>query len=97
VFADVTEPEAAAIADRLREAVGRLPVSVGGGATLAVSVSGGLVALEPGAGLSLSDAMSQADAALYAAKEAGRNRIAPAIATAAFFPAPYTDTPPVAG
>jgi diguanylate cyclase (GGDEF)-like protein len=92
VFADVTEAEAASIADRLREAVARTPVPLGSGAALAVSVSGGLVALEPGSKVALSDAMSRADAALYAAKTAGRNRVAPALATMAF-PAPRADLP----
>ena len=75
VFPDVTEAEAAVIAERLREAVGRTPVADG----LAVTISGGLMALAPGdAGLSLADAMARADAALYRAKQAGRNRIEPA-------------------
>jgi diguanylate cyclase (GGDEF)-like protein len=75
VFADVTEAEAVVIAERLREAVAREPVTAGGG-TVAVSVSGGLMALAPtDAALSLSDAMSRADAALYRAKAEGRNRI----------------------
>jgi diguanylate cyclase (GGDEF)-like protein len=94
VFADVTEPEAAMIADRLREAVGRLPVPVGGGATLAVSVSGGLVALEPESTLGLAEALEQADAALYAAKVAGRNRIAPALSAPAFASAPGAEAAP---
>jgi PleD family two-component response regulator len=84
------------IADRLREAVGRLPVPVGGGATLAVSVSGGLVALEPESALGLAEALEQADAALYAAKVAGRNRIAPALNAPAFASAPVAEPAPIA-
>ena len=75
VFADVSEAEAVVIAERLREAVAREPVTAGG-ATIAITVSGGLTALAPtDAALSLSDAMSRADAALYRAKAEGRNRI----------------------
>ena len=41
-----------------------------------MTVSGGLLALAPtGPGLSLSDALARADAALYRAKAEGRNRI----------------------
>jgi diguanylate cyclase (GGDEF)-like protein len=76
VFADVTGEEAAVIGERLREAVARGPVAIEGGRTLAVTVSGGLLALAPGAEApSLSEALTLADAALYAAKEGGRNRI----------------------
>ncbi len=75
VFADVTGTEAAVIAERLREAVERTPVTVGGLA-LRMTISGGLMSLAPtDDGLALSDAMSRADAALYRAKAAGRNRI----------------------
>jgi diguanylate cyclase (GGDEF)-like protein len=76
VFADVTAEEAAVIAERLREAVARAPVVIESGQPLAVTVSGGLLGLAPGEEApALSDALSRADAALYAAKEAGRNRI----------------------
>jgi diguanylate cyclase (GGDEF)-like protein len=76
VFADVTAEEAAVIAERLREAVARVPVAIGGGGALGVTVSGGLVGLTPGAEVpTLSDALTRADAALYAAKAGGRNRI----------------------
>jgi diguanylate cyclase (GGDEF)-like protein len=76
VFAEVTEAEALVIAERLREAVARAPVAVGGGDPVAVTVSGGLLALtRADAGLGLSEAMSRADAALYRAKAEGRDRI----------------------
>ena len=76
VFADVTAEEAAVIAERLREAVARAPVVIEGGQALAVTVSGGLLGLAPEEEApTLSDALSRADAALYAAKAGGRNRI----------------------
>ena len=76
VFADVTAAEAVVIAERLREAVGAGAGAARRRAELAVTVSGGLLALAPAdAALSLSDAMSRADAALYRAKAEGRNRI----------------------
>jgi diguanylate cyclase (GGDEF)-like protein len=79
VFADVSAAEAAVIAERLREAVARGPVAVGGKGALEVTVSGGLMALTGSdTAMALSDAMSAADAALYRAKAEGRNRIVPA-------------------
>ena len=76
VFADVPPAGAAAIAERLRDAVARTPVPIGSGVTLPVSISGGLVAVAGGTPApALSELLSRADAALYAAKAAGRNRI----------------------
>jgi diguanylate cyclase (GGDEF)-like protein len=76
VFADVTLAEAEVIAERLREAVERVPVMIEGGQALSVTVSGGLLGLAPeGDAPELSEALSLADAALYRAKAEGRNRI----------------------
>ncbi len=80
VFADVTPDEAASIAERLRDAVCRTPVRLGPGATIQVSVSGGLRPVAPGElGMGLLQAMEDADAALYRGKSSGRNRIIRAI------------------
>ena len=76
VFADVNPEEAAAIAERLRDAVARAPVALGPGAALEVTVSGGLRPVAPGeVGIGLLQAMEEADAALYRGKTGGRNRI----------------------
>ncbi|MEU7790948.1 GGDEF domain-containing protein [Amycolatopsis sp. NPDC049159] len=68
-----------AIAERVRVAVGELNVVIStGGGTVRVSglsVSIG-VACHPGSGHALDDVLRAADAALYRAKEAGRNRVA---------------------
>ena len=79
IFADVNAGEAAAIAERLRDSIARAPVQGGPGLMLSVTVSGGLAALAPSEPApSLAEAMSRADAALYRAKAAGRDRIVPA-------------------
>ncbi|RSD23997.1 GGDEF domain-containing protein [Amycolatopsis eburnea] len=68
-----------AIAERVRLAVGELNVVIStGSGTVRVSglsVSIG-VARHPGTGMPLDDVLRSADAALYRAKEAGRNRVA---------------------
>jgi diguanylate cyclase (GGDEF)-like protein len=76
VFAEVSGREAEQIAERLREAVARAPVEIGTGLAVPVTVSGGLVTLGGAdAALPLEGALSRADAALYRAKEGGRDRI----------------------
>lgn len=66
--------EAAALAERLRAAVAALQISVDGGQTLHCTISLGVAAADEGA-FDWQQLVGNADAALYAAKEAGRNRV----------------------
>jgi diguanylate cyclase (GGDEF)-like protein len=76
VFSDVSFEQARRISERLQAAVCRSPVHAGGALKVDVSVSGGLLVLPPSdEAVSLTEAISIADHALYAAKSSGRNRI----------------------
>jgi len=69
-----TTPDQAIVAlDRLRERLDARPVPLSGGKLLPVTASFGVAELTPGA--SVEEVIARADAALYAAKRAGRNRI----------------------
>ncbi|HVX96419.1 MAG TPA: sensor domain-containing diguanylate cyclase [Polyangia bacterium] len=72
VFPETTLEEAGVVAERLRAAVAGSPVEVGGDA-LSVTVSIGLAAHT--SGQNRDKLLQRADAALYAAKEDGRNRV----------------------
>jgi two-component system cell cycle response regulator len=75
-----TKAQASATADRLRQAVGALDISIDGMAKpLRVTVSIGLSVQE--GNVPITDMLEQADRALYQAKARGRNVVA--IATAA--------------
>jgi diguanylate cyclase (GGDEF)-like protein len=63
-------------AEGLRGAVGKGPVKFEGGSVL-VTASAGIYGAPPEPGERLEDFLARADAALYWAKEAGRNRSAP--------------------
>jgi diguanylate cyclase (GGDEF)-like protein len=67
---DVDEPEALQVAERLRAAIADLSLDVDGRA-LRITASIGVATLRA----DLQDAMRRADAALYRAKERGRNRV----------------------
>ncbi len=73
--------DGAAVAERIRAAVAAMPVAAEAG-PIGITVSIGLAAAGPGE--TLQDAMRRADAALYAAKHGGRNRVelAPAVPAA---------------
>ncbi|PAX08989.1 sensor domain-containing diguanylate cyclase [Sphingomonas lenta] len=70
---DTDEGDAALVAERLRIAVARHHVVVGGGAVVRVTISTGLA--KAVVGEPATELMSRMDAALYAAKESGRNRV----------------------
>lgn len=72
VLADTDETTAVAIADRLRNAVAAIPVT-GGGGTTRTTVSAGVAGFESGE--SWQAVLANADLALYASKDAGRNRV----------------------
>jgi diguanylate cyclase (GGDEF)-like protein len=66
--------DARAIAQRICDAFAAQPVLLADGARLHATVSIGLCC-RSGAGAPLSTMLSEADAALYGAKHAGRNRV----------------------
>jgi two-component system cell cycle response regulator len=65
---------AVAVYDRLREELKREPVALGRDATRLLTVSGGIATLESANGFREGDLVARADAALYEAKHAGRDR-----------------------
>lgn len=71
LFPDATPETASAVAERMRSAVMNFPVFTSGGVELRITISIGLAPFEG----SLSDALCNADRALYAAKDKGRNRV----------------------
>lgn len=74
VLPDCGVAAARALAERVREAVCGAPFDAGK-AKLAVSASVGVATSEPGKSLSPEELVGAADAALYRAKSAGRNRV----------------------
>ncbi|MES2760089.1 MAG: sensor domain-containing diguanylate cyclase [Pseudomonadota bacterium] len=64
------------VAERMRKAVADASVTTPDGETIRVTISVGLAALAPGS--PPDEALASADAALYQAKEAGRDRVAAA-------------------
>jgi two-component system, cell cycle response regulator len=77
---DVSLPEAAMVAERIRERIGSTPFSVQRGTrSIDVTVSIGLAAIQAG-DESAAEIMKRADVALYRAKNEGRNRVIAAAA-----------------
>lgn len=71
LFPDATPDTASAVAERMRSAVEGFPIITASGVELNITISIGLAAFKD----SLSEALSNADKALYKAKHAGRNRV----------------------
>ncbi|WP_110601163.1 ammonium transporter [Salinicola lusitanus] len=74
VFFECDLDDALRVAEGIRETIDDFRFSWEG-RTFSLGASIGLVALDVGRSVVLSDALSSADAACYAAKEAGRNRV----------------------
>ncbi|TDV43624.1 putative bifunctional diguanylate cyclase/phosphodiesterase [Actinophytocola oryzae] len=72
VLSGTDEAAAVRIADRLRNAVAAIPVT-GGVGTTRITVSGGVAGFRSGDGWQA--VLANADLALYASKDAGRNRV----------------------
>lgn len=73
LFPGLDSDIALVVAERIRAAVEREAIATSGGGQVRVTISIGLAQLAPGA--PLAEALSRADAALYEAKNAGRNRV----------------------
>ncbi len=70
------EKGAVQVAERVRQAIARSPVHSGEGvAPVSLTVSVGVATLVPTQGMEAHELIRQADEALYAAKESGRNRV----------------------
>jgi diguanylate cyclase (GGDEF)-like protein len=68
-------PDALRIAERVRAHIAQLPIFTGGGERVPVTVSIGVAALDAGSSRSLTELLAAADAALYRAKESGRDQV----------------------
>jgi diguanylate cyclase (GGDEF)-like protein/PAS domain S-box-containing protein len=73
LFSDTSIEMARRVAERIRKAVAAAGVTTPDGATIRVTISIGLAALAPGG--APDEALARADAALYQAKDRGRNRV----------------------
>ena len=82
VWYDVDHEAAAKLGERFREAVESLRIAHPAHVCEWVTLSGGVTVVRPADGATLSAAILTADAALYEAKRAGRNRITVAGSTA---------------
>jgi diguanylate cyclase (GGDEF)-like protein len=75
ILPDISDVDAVALAERVRERVAGMGIVLDGGEPLFVTVSIGMVRLRCWARATLDPALVAADQALYAAKAAGRNRV----------------------
>jgi diguanylate cyclase (GGDEF)-like protein len=79
LLAQTREDDACKIAERLRGYIANLAIPVDDrpeAPTLSVTISVGVTAMARGESFELTDLLAAADSAMYAAKEAGRNRVA---------------------
>jgi diguanylate cyclase (GGDEF)-like protein len=79
LLAQTTDSDACKIAERLRGYIASLEIptdSRPGAPTLKVTISIGVTAFGQGESYELTDLLAAADSAMYAAKQAGRNRVA---------------------
>ncbi|WP_337998275.1 GGDEF domain-containing protein [Oleispirillum naphthae] len=75
ILPETGEPHAGDLADRLRLAIADAPVATAAG-PIAVTVSAGVLTWRPAQGdVTKAELIAKADAALYASKAAGRNRV----------------------
>jgi diguanylate cyclase (GGDEF)-like protein len=74
VLRDTTVTQAALVADRVREKIGKTSIEIGGGA-IAVTVSAGCASLACSQGTATEELIGVADRRLYKAKRSGRNRV----------------------
>jgi diguanylate cyclase (GGDEF)-like protein len=79
-------PAALTVAERIRQAICQEPVATPAG-LVTITISGGVALLGDTQPPTWAALLARADAALYRAKQAGRNRIAPAAAAPAAAPA----------
>lgn len=73
LFPDTGADTALVIAQRVREAIAAAPIQTEDGVEVRATISIGLATMAPST--ELDDALAQADSALYAAKDGGRNRV----------------------
>jgi len=79
LLAQTREEDACKIAERLRGYIANLEIPIDDrpeAPTLKVTISVGVTAMARGESFELTDLLAAADSAMYAAKEAGRNRVA---------------------
>lgn len=75
IMPETNLPMGMAIGERLRERIANHPVGIGAKQTLSVTVSIGVASIRPDNQENGHDVFERADAALYKAKQTGRNRV----------------------
>ena len=75
LFTDTTAEDAHDVAERVRREIAARPYDVGAAEPLAATASIGVASTLPGTARDAADLLARADAALYAAKESGRNQV----------------------